>query len=232
MKEITEIIAAFDKATENGLQSALVTLVHVDGSSYRRPGARMLVTETGELTGAISGGCLEGDALNKALHAMHQQKNILVTYDTSDEDDAVLGMGLGCNGIIQVLIQPLQHSNGPIELLQRVTANRKENALVTLFSLSDRRAEHPGTCIYYNGNGLVYLKEINSEIKDALAGDLAFALEEKQTLFRNYRSANIDITAYIEYIPPIASLVIAGAGNDAQPVAAYCFNTWMAGNTY
>ena len=119
MKEITEIINAFDKAQSEGRQTALVTLVHVDGSSYRRPGARMLVTDTGELTGAISGGCLEGDALNKALQSLHQQKNMLVTYDTTDEDDAVLGLGLGCNGVIQVLIQPVDNiqQNGPLQLI-------------------------------------------------------------------------------------------------------------------
>lgn len=219
MKEIKEIIVAFDKASENGQQSALVTLVHVEGSSYRRPGARMLVTETGELTGAISGGCLEGNALNKALHAMHQQKNILVTYDTTDEDDAVLGLGLGCNGVIQVLIQPLQHSNGPIDLLKQVIANRNGNVLVTLFSLSDRRSDHPGTCVYYEGENIEYQKNIDAALKDALSADLLAAFSEKRTAFKNYRSASVDVTAYIEYVPPVVSLVIAGSGNDAEPVA-------------
>jgi xanthine dehydrogenase accessory factor len=75
MKEISEIIKAFDKAQSEGRRSALATVVHVEGSSYRRPGARMLVTDDGQLTGAISGGCLEGDALNKALFAINQQQN-------------------------------------------------------------------------------------------------------------------------------------------------------------
>ncbi|MBL7700390.1 MAG: XdhC family protein [Chitinophagaceae bacterium] len=218
MKEIKEIVAAYEKASKEGLQSALVTLVHVDGSSYRRPGARMLVTETGELTGAISGGCLEGDALNKALHAIHQQKNILVTYDTTDEDDAVLGLGLGCNGVIQVLIQPLQRSETPVALLKKVTASRKENILVTLFSLNERRADHPGTCVCFDGEKIEYLKEISPEIAAALNEDMATAMREQRTLFKNYCSGTTDATAYIEYIPPVASLVIAGTGNDAEPV--------------
>ena len=105
MKEIKNIIQAFDEAQLQGKQTALATVVHVEGSSYRRPGARMLVTVDGELTGAISGGCLEGDALRKALFVMTEGRAMLVTYDTNDEDDAKLGMGLGCNGIIQVLIE-------------------------------------------------------------------------------------------------------------------------------
>src|SRR6186713_3688909 len=104
MKEIKDIIAAYRMAQEQGKQAALATVVHVEGSSYRRPGARMLITDDGQLTGAISGGCLEGDALRKALLVMAQQKPMLVTYDTMDDDDAKFGVGLGCNGIIQVLL--------------------------------------------------------------------------------------------------------------------------------
>jgi xanthine/CO dehydrogenase XdhC/CoxF family maturation factor len=67
MKEINDIVKAYKKAHLNGLKAALATVVKVEGSSYRQAGARMLVTEDGQLTGAISGGCLEGDALRKAL---------------------------------------------------------------------------------------------------------------------------------------------------------------------
>src|SRR3978361_1998177 len=99
MKETLGIIEAFQIAQQQCKKTALATVVHVDGSSYRRPGARMLITEDGALTGAISGGCLEGDALRKALLVIMQQQSMLVTYDTSDEEDAVIGLGLGCNGI-------------------------------------------------------------------------------------------------------------------------------------
>lgn len=222
MKEISEIIKAFDNAQREGRQAALVTLVHVDGSSYRRPGARMLVTDTGELTGAISGGCLEGDALNKALHSIHQQKNMLVTYDTSDEDDAVLGLGLGCNGVIQVLIQPVNDSqeNGPLQLLKKITARRGNNVLVTLFSLSDRRALQPGTVIARNDDGIQYFGDVDPSIVNMLEDDINTSFNNKKTAFKNYKTAAGDITAYIEFIPPPVSLVIAGAGNDAEPVVA------------
>ncbi len=110
MKEIRDIIQAYKQAQAEGRQTALATVVHVEGSSYRRPGARMLVTDEGQLTGAISGGCLEGDALRKALLVMKEKRSMLVTYDTMDEDDAKFGVGLGCNGIIQVLIEPIDAS--------------------------------------------------------------------------------------------------------------------------
>src|SRR6185312_13507731 len=118
MKEIREIINAYEAANKAGKKTALAAVVHINGSSYRRPGARMLVTDGGELTGAISGGCLEGDALRKAMMVLAQQKSKLVTYDTSDEDDATIGIQLGCAGIIQVLFDPINENdvNKPIRL--------------------------------------------------------------------------------------------------------------------
>jgi xanthine dehydrogenase accessory factor len=135
MKELREIINAYDAAVHAGKKAALAAVVHLDGSSYRRPGARMLVSDEGELTGAISGGCLEGDALRKALLVLSQQQSKLVTYDTSDEDDATIGIQLGCAGVIQVLFEPIQanNPNNPIQLLRKAVAVRQKSVLVTLF---------------------------------------------------------------------------------------------------
>src|SRR5450432_3118691 len=126
MKELREIIKAYDTAVKAGKRSALATVVHLNGSSYRRPGARMLVTEDGEMTGAISGGCLEGDALRKALLVLSQQQPKLVIYDSNDEEDAIIGMQLGCEGIIQVLFEPINPNdqNNPVQLLRKVVALR------------------------------------------------------------------------------------------------------------
>src|ERR1700753_1263405 len=122
MKEITDIIKAYNEAVKAGKQSALATVVNVEGSSYRRPGARMLVTDDGMLTGAISGGCLEGDALRKALFAINQQQNKLVTYDTTNEDDVQFGVQLGCNGIVHILFEPVDETRAyhPIRLLREL----------------------------------------------------------------------------------------------------------------
>src|SRR5688500_8385204 len=109
-KEIENIITAFEEAKKQRRQTALATVVHVEGSSYRRPGARMLVEDNGRLTGAISGGCLEGDALRKALLAITQKQNKLVTYNTLDDDDVQFGVQLGCNGIVHILFEPIDAS--------------------------------------------------------------------------------------------------------------------------
>jgi xanthine/CO dehydrogenase XdhC/CoxF family maturation factor len=218
MKEIRDIVVAFDEAQKLGMQAVLATVVHVDGSSYRRPGARMLIREDGQLTGAISGGCLERDALRKALLVMTEQKSKLVTYDTSDEDDAKLGMGLGCNGIIQVLIEPivLASKNNPIALLKKVISKRQHNILITLFSLERKRSEQYGSCLLISEDG-----SITGDVpvlKDALINDAQKVFLNKKTSFKNYNKENNIQTAFIELIAPPVHLIVIGAGNDAVPL--------------
>lgn len=218
MKEISDIILAFDEAQKQQKQTALATVVHVDGSSYRRPGARMLITEDGELTGAISGGCLEGDALRKSLLAILEQKTKLVTYDTNDEDDAKLGLGLGCNGIIQVLIEPItpSDSNNPIELLRKATAPRQKSSLVTLFSLQDKRGPQPGTCLLVSEDQSVCNKA--PFLEETLITDAKEVIAAKQSAFKNYISHDQNITAFVEYLKPPVALIIFGTGNDVIPL--------------
>ena len=218
MKEIRDIIKAFDEAQRMGKQTALATVVHVEGSSYRRPGARMLIEDNGQLTGAISGGCLEGDALRKALLVMTEKRSKLVTYDTMDDDDAKFGVGLGCNGIIQVLIEPIDISNpdNPIQYLKKVNEKRQAAVLVTLFSLQDRKGPQYGTCLLLKENGdLVQHVQV---LKDVLLADANEALINQNSSFKNYTSDAHNITAFIEVIKPPVSIIIIGAGNDVMPV--------------
>jgi len=218
MKEIRDIIKAYEEARKAGKQTALATVVHVDGSSYRRPGARMLIEDDGLLTGAISGGCLEGDALRKALLVITERRSRLVTYDTMDDDDAKFGVGLGCNGIIQVLIEPIVDDdlNNPIRYLTEINKQRQKAVLVTLFSLQDRKDPQHGTCLLLKENG--DLIDHTPVLKDVLIADANEALVNQNSSFKNYVSENHDLTAFIEVIKPPVSVIIIGAGNDVMPV--------------
>src|SRR5215510_14000934 len=107
MKEIKAIVIAYSSIDFLKNKAALATVVRVEGSSYRRTGARMLVLDNGTYLGGISGGCLEGDALRRAQKAIASNKASVITYDTTQDDDRQIGVGLGCNGIIDVLFTPL-----------------------------------------------------------------------------------------------------------------------------
>jgi xanthine/CO dehydrogenase XdhC/CoxF family maturation factor len=218
MKEIIDIVAAYDEANALGKRTALATVVLVEGSAYRRAGARMLITEDGQLTGAISGGCLEGDALRKARLVILQQQPLLVTYDTTDDDDAKLGVGLGCNGIINILIEPITGDiNNPISLLKYIINNRHHAVLVTMFSVEDRKAPQPGTCLCLMDDKLTVTLPENAPYRPALITNAKQVLKQQHSEVQVYETG-VNYTAFIEYIKPVISLVIVGAGNDAVPL--------------
>lgn len=223
MKEIRDIIAAQHQAQMAGKRTALATVVQVEGSSYRRPGARMLVTEDGLLTGAISGGCLEGDALRKALLAINEQRNKLVTYDTTDEDDARFGVQLGCNGIVHILFEPIHPADpmNPVALLALLQAQRQHMVLCTLFAL-DQRAEQPGTQFLFGDDEKFSTSTIwfQQHAPSELMAEVQHAWTDKKTRFKDIVVQSIRLKAFIEVIPPAIALYVFGAGNDAMPLVA------------
>ena len=215
MKELNDIVQSYDTAVTQNKQTALATVVKVDGSSYRRPGARMLITEDGEMTGAISGGCLEGDALRKAQLAIFQRQNKLVVYDTTDEDDLKFGVQLGCNGIVYILFEPITHGdvNNPINLLRKVTQLRQDTMLTTVFN-ENRTADQKGTCC------------LISETESFCDDEMKSLIDESKPLLKQKVSVvKVDVNGSVlyQFIPPSTQLVIVGAGNDAQPLAEMAF---------
>ncbi len=220
MKEIRDIILFFDQAQQQGKKTALASVVHLEGSSYRRPGARMLINDEGQLTGAISGGCLEGDALRKALLVIAQQHSKLVTYDTKDEEDESVGLQLGCAGIIQVLFEPIDTNAeiNPITLLRKAIASRQKSVLVTLFSTEEKHKPQIGTCLLMQADNTITGDIPFAEIKEAIIMEVHSVMKSKASIFKNYSTQNSIVTAFIEFLHPPISLVVVGAGNDAIPL--------------
>lgn len=216
-KEIRDIVSAFKEAERHGRHTALATVVHVEGSSYRRPGARMLVEDNGKMTGAISGGCLEGDALRKALLAINQRQNKLVTYNTLNKDDIEFGVQLGCNGIVHILFEPVDPTkpDNPIAILEKCLFQRKDAILVTMFSIKNFYGPQPGTCFFFNGD-TSYGNLDQAALATEIRGDVMNAFAGKVSMLKQYNED--ELTAFIELLRPSISLIIVGAGNDALPV--------------
>jgi xanthine dehydrogenase accessory factor len=107
--EIDRILEAI-RVTPRGV---LVTVVRTHGSTYRRAGARVVIAEDGKATGAISGGCLERDLAERIRPWLEDMQSRLVTYDSTREDDLVFGMGLGCRGVLELLVEPFDAAHSP-----------------------------------------------------------------------------------------------------------------------
>lgn len=220
MKEFKQIISSYEQLKAKAQACALATVVHVEGSAYRRPGARMLIADDGRLTGAISGGCLEGDALKKALLVINTGITSLVTYDTTDEDDAIIGVGLGCNGIIKVLIEAIDFAdqNNGVELIKSGLSQRQKCVLVTSFSNDKSSAYSMGTKWLANEKGIV--KGISDETQTDInvINNISKVFVTKENIWEIGNQQAQDVNHFYEYIPPVISLVIVGGGNDVFPL--------------
>ncbi|MEQ8532579.1 MAG: XdhC family protein, partial [Imperialibacter sp.] len=174
MKEAKSIIEAYRKVNFSTQKAALATVMRVHGSSYRRPGARMLMTDDGRWTGAISGGCLEGDALRKARQAILSNRPSLVTYDTMDDNSATsLGVGLGCNGIIDVLIEPINELDifNSIHLLEKFVEKGELAVMATVFDSSIPENPYQGQRFLLNGLGEKYSTIGHANLEELIAAD-------------------------------------------------------------
>jgi xanthine/CO dehydrogenase XdhC/CoxF family maturation factor len=222
MKEIKQITEAYQNIDFSKSKAALATVVRVEGSSYRRSGARMLVLESGEWIGGISGGCLEGDALKKARLAMSQNKATLITYDTTDDDPYQIGVGLGCNGIIDVLITPLdsQNSNNAVLQLQSCIDQRTPNLVVTVTGISKVHASIALGNVFRFDNEIYFIANFPlSQLKESLIPAIKEALDTTKSVSKEYiLEDGTKLTLFLEVIPPAIQLYVFGSNYDVYPM--------------
>lgn len=222
MKEIKQITEAYQNIDFSKTKAALATVVRVEGSSYRRTGARMLVLESGEWIGGISGGCLEGDALKRARLAMSQNKATLITYDTTDDDPYQIGVGLGCNGIIDVLITPLdpENPNNAVRQLQSCIDQRTPNLVVTVTSISKAHSDIALGEVFRFDNDTHFDETfpINA-LKENLKIEVKEALNATKSVSKEYILENgTKLTLFLEVIPPAIQLYVFGSNYDIYPM--------------
>jgi xanthine dehydrogenase accessory factor len=217
LKEIRSIIEAYDKADKSTMHFAMATVVRVEGSSYRRMGARMLIQDNGNYIGGISGGCLEGDALRRAQKAIYENKSSLITYDTTQEDGHEIGIGLGCNGIIDVLITPLEYTiQNPIELLRSIQSIREPVILITTFMALNNLTQSR-FIKYTNDND--FIDQFEDEITGReILNDIHLSLDSLTTVSKSFLINNQVVQVLIEVIKPTIKLIIFGSNYDIYPL--------------
>lgn len=113
MHELDRILQSLRRVADAGGRGVLVTVIRTEGSTYRRAGARVVIPEMGEVAGAISGGCLERDLGERIRPWLAEMKPRVVTYDSTRPDDLVFGLGLGCRGVLDLLIEPFDVAHPP-----------------------------------------------------------------------------------------------------------------------
>ena len=217
MRDFALIADALAEADARAESVVLATVVRTEGSTYRRAGARMVLRRDGTMLGAVSGGCLEADLAARVADLLDARLPRLVTYDNRSDEELVWGLGLGCNGRVDILLEPL----GGEELARAARVHawcRDVSAPVVLATVI---AAEPGSgarigdrlAVSESSGELAFGLENGPAARDLVA-DAWDALADRRSSVRSYGLVEV---VHEIVMPPIA-LLVCGAGMDAVPL--------------
>jgi xanthine/CO dehydrogenase XdhC/CoxF family maturation factor len=219
MKELQEILKKISHFAENE-RAILATVVDVVGSGYRRARARMLIDENGYSIGTISGGCLEADILERAKRVLQTGEAAVITYDTTHDENSLFGLGMGCRGVVRVLLEAVTNESIIFKSFARAIEKREREVVATLVSAENN--QNIGNRFFYNGanqtantpNSFAVSAQLTDDCREIFAG-------EKKSGVRVYETATGAAEFFIERIEPPLNLLLFGAGFDALPVVRF-----------
>jgi xanthine dehydrogenase accessory factor len=158
--EFKNCINSFSKANKKGLKTVMATLVALEGSSYRKPGVRMLILEDGTMTGALSGGCVEKEILRQSESVFQTNLPKMMTYDGRYR--------LGCEGTLYILIEPFHPDDALILEFEKALEERKAFQIKTVYSKQEGGNDNWGSFITFDkDNGFGFSKTTNLEAKES-----------------------------------------------------------------
>jgi len=233
LRELQDIVRGWSHLRTRGQDVVLATVVAASGSTYRRPGARLLLSAERWIAGGISGGCLERDVLGKAWWRTREGP-LVVTYDsTSADDEETWTFGLGCNGRVDVLLERLPPSGDahPLDFIARCLETRQSGVMATVFGGSP---DTMGRRLLLEAGG------VRSDLPDGpVRDDVRSAAEtvagEGRTRSERIESAAGKLEVLLEVVRPPRSLIVFGTGQDAVPLArlaaALGFHLTVVSNT-
>jgi xanthine/CO dehydrogenase XdhC/CoxF family maturation factor len=211
-QESTRIFDRIAALADAGEPAVLATVVRIAGSSYRRPGAKLLIEPNGHTLGGVSGGCLEADVRENALTALRDGRPRLLAYETGGDEQTVWGLGLGCNGSIEVFVQPLGDvTAGAVRAIR--DALRGDRAFAIASTVAP--PEHAGAIVVAGEDGTIAVGDpaLGRTARAAAARGLAAAaptLDEQG-----------GIRVFVDVLAPPPWVLVCGAGDDAIPVARF-----------
>ncbi len=171
--EFITILEQAKRDRERGIQNVLATVVALDGSSYRKPGVRMLLSENGAITGAVSGGCVGKEVQRRAASVFIDKKPKVITYDGRYR--------LGCEGILYILLEPFLPSADFIECFYNRVEERQGFSIKSYFQKDDELYGHFGS-VFYTENGDFY--PFSTDFQRKQNSDLLIFEQEMQPLFK------------------------------------------------
>jgi xanthine dehydrogenase accessory factor len=224
MKELQNIINAFETSQHCGQRTALATVVKTSGSVYRRPGARMLMTENGRMVSAISGGCLESDVFERSQALMFYGGDpVIVKYDPTSDDKNVQDFGLGCNGIIYILIESLEKASAKsgMAFIADCYERGETGVIATVLEVKGKTRTKVASRLMLKADGTTIDEITDRELARRVLKDACKVLKEGKFCLQLYTFYDRTVEVFIEVIQPPVPLLIFGAGYDGLPLASF-----------
>ncbi|AGB38883.1 xanthine and CO dehydrogenases maturation factor, XdhC/CoxF family [Natronococcus occultus SP4] len=194
----------------------VATVVSVDGSGYRRPGARTVVEPTGESTGAVTAGCLKESVIDAARKIVADGEPQLRTFDLQDDDDA-WGLGLGCNGVIDILFEPLDASFRPA--LDELRENLPVTVLTAVESTASTVSAGDRTVLTSDG--------WSSTERNSLPEPVVTSIENRLDATASKATGSLSVTTnagtirvFVNRLTPTPTLLLFGGQEDVNPVTS------------
>lgn len=221
MKDLQEILKAYEAVKRSEGRAILATLVKVKGSAFRRPGARMFIRDDGSSVGTLSSGCLEADVIERSKKIMESHDAVTVMYDMTSPQNEMWGLNLGCNGIIQILLEPLPLSarSPHLTFLSECMSKAKPGVIASIFRVDGELRASVGSHLFLSDDGKITEDIKNPTLSAALTEDCIQAFQSRSSYTKEYRFTEGVVEALIEFVRPPLPLFIFGAGAEAIPLA-------------
>lgn len=213
---VRRIIQTFDAWSARGEPIVLGTVYDTLGSTYSKAGHRILIAANGDYQGLVSGGCLEGDLAERARNVVVSRLPCAVTYDLRDEVDELWGLGVGCNGLIRVFLQPLLPAAGyePFAAIARCLLGKHRAAIATVIDSADP-AIAPGAALIVRSEDSSRSWGLPTAAAEKLAQRCRRVLIAGAA---SYRKEPSGLEVLYAPLNPVPKLLVLGAGLDAIPL--------------
>lgn len=220
MNELSTVVAALESAPADRAAAVLATLVKVAGSAYSGPGARMLVLPDATIAGTFGAGCFEQDLVAHAERIRASGAPELVHYDLTADDDKPWGLGMGCHGKLDLLLEPVAAGTVPEHLafLREAARTRQAAVVATVFRTGDDPALAPGQRLLLRADGQAAGRLLKSRLGGALLKEARAALADGRARFFVAPTAHGEAEALVECVAPPLAVVVGGAGRDTAPL--------------
>lgn len=213
-QEMGDIVDRVLRFGNGGATTALAIVTRIEGSAYRRPGAKLLIDDKGGVLGGVSGGCLEEDVRLVGLKVLESGRTRTLHYDTGGDDSKLWGLGLGCEGRVDILVSPIRPDSASDTWapIRRELQGDGPFALATI--VEDQGA---GGVLVVGRSGCIAGSVGDRSVDKEVERVASAALDAGQTRLSKLGSRQI----FTEVLLPPPKLLVCGAGDDARPLVEF-----------